>query len=316
MVGTSFCFEWEVNLIEWLQTYIGDFGIKLSSFFSLFGEETLILLVFFTMYWCVNKQAAKIMGTNLLIALVLNPFIKNLVLRRRPYMDNARIQCLKPVESDADLYDIAAQGYSFPSAHSLNSFVLYGSLTTFYKNRAFKIAMVGLIFLVGFSRILVGVHYPTDVLVGWLLGLIILLLVPYIYNKVNNKNIFRLIVFALSCIGIIFCRTDDYFTGLGAMAGFFLAIPFEEKYVPFKETKHPVACILRVAGGLGIYLLMNTLLKLPFSKEFLANGTLPVLLIRAARYMIIIFILFAIYPIAFIKIDNMMHKDSKGTQKK
>jgi hypothetical protein len=112
---------------------------------------------------------------------------------------------------------------------------------------------------------------------------------------------------------VIFCRTEDYFTGLGAMAGFFLAIPFEEKYVPFKETRHPVACILRVAGGLGLYLLINTLLKLPFSKEFLANGTLPALLVRAARYMIIIFILFAIYPISFIKIDNMMHKNKKET---
>lgn len=310
MEGTSFYFDWEVKLIEWLQKYIGDFGVKLSSFFSLFGEETLILLVFFTMYWCVNKQAAKIMGTNLLIALVLNPFVKNLVLRRRPYMDNAGIQCLKPVESDADLYDIAAQGYSFPSAHSLNSCVLYGSLTSTWKNKAFKIAMFGLVFFVGCSRVTVGVHYPTDVLVGWTLGLIILLVVPYIYNKVNNKNIFRIIVFALSCIGIIFCRTDDYFTGLGAMAGFFLAIPFEEKYVPFKETRHPVACILRVVVGLGLYLLLNTLLKLPFSKEFLTNGTLPALLVRTARYMIIIFILFAIYPMSFIKIDKMIHKDT------
>ena len=314
MEGTSFYFEWEVKLIEWLQTYIGNFGVKLSSFFSLFGEETLILLVFFTMYWCVNKQAAKIMGTNLLIALVLNPFIKNLVLRRRPYMDNAGIQCLKPVTSDADIYDISAQGYSFPSAHSLNSCVMYGSLTTVWKNKAFKIAMFGLVFFVGFSRITVGVHYPTDVLVGWTLGLIILLVVPFIYNKVNNKNIFRIIVFAISCIGVIFCRTEDYFTGLGAMAGFFLAIPFEEKYVPFKETRHPVACVLRVAGGLGLYFLINTLLKLPFSKEFLANGTLPALLVRAARYMIIIFILFAIYPIAFIKVDKMMHKEGKKSK--
>ena len=314
MEGTSFYFEWEVKLIEWLQTYIGNFGVKLSSFFSLFGEETLILLVFFTMYWCVNKQAAKIMGTNLLIALVLNPFIKNLVLRRRPYMDNAGIQCLKPVTSDADIYDISAQGYSFPSAHSLNSCVMYGSLTTVWKNKAFKIAMFGLVFFVGFSRITVGVHYPTDVLVGWTLGLIILLVVPFIYNKVNNKNIFRIIVFAISCIGVIFCRTEDYFTGLGAMAGFFLAIPFEEKYVPFKETRHPVACVLRVAGGLGLYFLINTLLKLPFSKEFLANGTLPALLVRAARYMIIIFILFAIYPIVFIKVDKMMHKEGKKSK--
>ncbi|MCR5204902.1 MAG: phosphatase PAP2 family protein [Lachnospiraceae bacterium] len=314
MEGTSFYFEWEVKLIEWLQTYIGNFGVKLSSFFSLFGEETLILLVFFTMYWCVNKQAAKIMGTNLLIALVLNPFIKNLVLRRRPYMDNAGIQCLKPVTSDADIYDISAQGYSFPSAHSLNSCVMYGSLTTVWKNKAFKIAMFGLVFFVGFSRITVGVHYPTDVLVGWTLGLIILLVVPFIYNKVNNKNIFRIIVFAISCIGVIFCRTEDYFTGLGAMAGFFMAIPFEEKYVPFKETRHPVACVLRVAGGLGLYFLINTLLKLPFSKGFLANGTLPALLVRAARYMIIIFILFAIYPIAFIKVDKMMHKEGKKSK--
>ena len=305
MEGSNFYFEWEVHLIEWIQAHINDFGVKIFSFFSLFGEETVILLLFFTLYWCINKEAAKVIGTNLLIALILNPFIKNLVLRRRPYMDNTGIQCLKSVTSGADINDISAQGYSFPSAHSLNSCVMYGSLTTIWKNKIVKICVCLLVFLVGLSRIALGVHYPTDVLIGWILGIVIMICVPIIYNKVKNKNIFRLIVFIISMTGILFCRTEDYFTGLGAMAGFFLAIPFEEKYVPFKETRHPIACILRVAGGLGLYFLINTVLKLPFSKEFLENGTLAALLVRAARYMIIIFILFAIYPMVFIKVDKL-----------
>jgi membrane-associated phospholipid phosphatase len=46
---------------------------------------------------------------------------KNIALRRRPYFDHESIHILRVVEPEADIYDIAAQGYSFPSGHSTNA---------------------------------------------------------------------------------------------------------------------------------------------------------------------------------------------------
>jgi len=57
--------------------------------------------------------------------------------------------------------------------------------------------------------------------------------------------------------------------------------------------------ILRVVGGIAIYFLLNKLLKLPFSSDFLNGGSTGAHLIRTARYAVIAFIEFGIYPMAF-----------------
>lgn len=70
--------------------------------------------------------------------------------------------------------------YSFPSGHSLSSFCFYGILawliTARMKNKAAKIAVwtfaAALVFLIGLSRVYLGVHYPSDVLAGYAAGIV------------------------------------------------------------------------------------------------------------------------------------------------
>lgn len=69
-------------------------------------------------------------------------------------------------------------GFSFPSGHSLIAMVVYGLLGYFalhlFRNEAARLAVrivtVLAVFLIGVSRVYVGVHYPTDVLAGWTAG--------------------------------------------------------------------------------------------------------------------------------------------------
>jgi undecaprenyl-diphosphatase len=73
---------------------------------------------------------------------------------------------------------VYAPGYSFPSGHTLNSTVTYGliafvawrSALPLAARRAVVVALTALIVGVGLSRIALGVHYPSDVLAGWLAG--------------------------------------------------------------------------------------------------------------------------------------------------
>jgi len=75
---------------------------------------------------------------------------------------------------------ILPASYSFPSGHSLASFCFYGALATIITVRIEKLwlktlvwlAAVILILLIGISRIYLGVHYPSDVLAGFAVGLI------------------------------------------------------------------------------------------------------------------------------------------------
>ena len=73
--------------------------------------------------------------------------------------------------------------YSFPSGHAMNSFVLYMTFTYFIfretknKKLTFLIGVLSLflIFMIGISRIYLGVHYPSDVLTGWIGGFFLLI---------------------------------------------------------------------------------------------------------------------------------------------
>jgi undecaprenyl-diphosphatase len=95
-------------------------------------------------------------------ALALDPTIKALVGRLRPVVPT-------PVTM--------ASGYSFPSGHTLDATVFYGVMLLVFlpiiPRRLRKLAtglVIALVVVIGFSRVAIGVHYPSDVIGGWLLG--------------------------------------------------------------------------------------------------------------------------------------------------
>ena len=304
--GNTFYFDWEVALQEWLQGIIGtEIGTKIASFITMFGEELVMIAVLGFLFWCYDKEFGTFVGLNILAGLVVTPMLKNIVFRRRPYFDHSGIKILKPVDASADIYDISAQGYSFPSGHSTNSTILYSSLPMYKKKNKILLVIAFVIpFLVGLSRVMLGAHYATDVLCGWFVGALLMFLLSYLQTHVKNENLLHLII-ALCCLpGMFYCQTTDYFSGYGMMLGYFLAAPFEKRFVNFKETRSVVRSVLRILGGGALYFALNTLLKMPFPKELLESATMPSFIIRTVRYAIIIFVLIGVYPLVFDRIKK------------
>ena len=298
-MGNTFYFGWEVALMEAIQAHLGELGAKIASIVSMFGEETVLVLVLGFVYWCWDKKVGRIIGLNIVMGVTYNPLAKNIALRRRPYMDNPSIQCLRPVDAEASIYDIKAQGYSFPSGHSTNSTISFVSIAYFFKNKVVRTICIIIPILVGISRFCVGVHYPTDVIFGWAMGTGIVFLMPWLLKKFPDKKKLYLVIFVISCVGWFYCKTNDYYTGLGMMLGFFLGDLFEEKYVKFENTRSVVSCIIRVVVGAGLFLGLNTVLKLPFPAAVLEAENALAYLIRTLRYAIAMFVEVGAYPLCF-----------------
>lgn len=111
----------------------------------------------------------------------LNRTIKHIVMRPRPEFD---LQLIHP------------GGFSFTSGHSSSSIMMYGLLAWLIRRYVTdkKIANILTVILtilwiaIGTSRVYLGVHYPTDVLGGWTLGMIVMLVTITIVEKVDRKK--------------------------------------------------------------------------------------------------------------------------------
>ncbi len=98
--------------------------------------------------------------TALLIGfLITNAALKNLIARPRPYTLIEGLSILIPEPAD----------FSFPSGHACSSFAAAVTMLRLSDRRA-GIAAVILAFVISFSRLYIGVHFPTDVLAGILIG--------------------------------------------------------------------------------------------------------------------------------------------------
>lgn len=299
-MGNTFYFNWEPALMVWLQNILGDAGASIATFVTMLGEETVMVAILGFIYWCYDKKFGIYVGTNLMVGLVANPMIKNIFLRYRPYMVHPEVKCLKPVH-EGDLYDPLLQGFSFPSGHTSNSSTMYFSLPVYEKKKWLVAIGILIPFFVGLSRVCLGVHYPTDVMAGWLLGAVVVAVLTFLQKKIQVKWKLYLLITLLTIPGCFYCTSNDYFTCLGMMIGFFAAALFEEKYVQFENTKDWKKSIIRVVGGLAVFLIANVVLKALFgfiNVEEIAN------LLRVIRYGVLVFITMGIYPVLF-KIKNI-----------
>ena len=117
-------------------------------------------------------SAAALLGS----LLINNHLIKNLVQRPRPFVKFTDLQIIIPTPSE----------FSFPSGHTSSSFA---AAAVFYRHLPKKLGIPSVVLagLIGFSRLYVGVHYPTDVIAGVLMGILLSYMAEYLVNFFAKK---------------------------------------------------------------------------------------------------------------------------------
>lgn len=184
-------------------------------FFTLFGEELLVIGIVCVLFWCFDKNMALRMGLSYFIAGLLVQFLKIVFCIPRPWILD---KTFKPVGSAVE----TATGYSFPSGHSQGAASLWGTVSASTKKKRAKIVCITIALLTGLSRMFLGVHTPKDVLVGLLIGFLAALFVCNDKTEEfveKHQSIVSLILGIISLALIGFAAYRITFAGVEAEEG-------------------------------------------------------------------------------------------------
>jgi membrane-associated phospholipid phosphatase len=134
--------------------------------FSFLGTDYFFMFVLPVVYWCMETRAGMRVAFILMFSVAINTALKMTFHGPRPYWYSQAVMQLAEETS-----------FGVPSGHSQNSFTIWGMMAaSLKKGWAWVVALV-VIFIIGFSRMYLGVHFPHDVLTGWLIGALLLFLV-------------------------------------------------------------------------------------------------------------------------------------------
>lgn len=182
------------HLFIFLNTFISNF--LFDYFFKFITDKNNIYLALFIagVIFTVNKklEALRVIGVALIAIglsdLIGGQFLKPFFHRMRPCHPSYFVEGRHLFLEGANFLCGMKRGGSFPSNHAMNAFTLATVLTLFYPKNFFYYYTFAI--LVAYSRIYVGVHYPSDVLFGASLGIVIGMSIYYLfyYIKMVLKN--------------------------------------------------------------------------------------------------------------------------------
>ena len=288
MVDVFLYSVFEENLIILIQTYL----IGLVPFFSQIGVlvwEHLLVIFSFILFWTVDKQLGRIVGMSFIFNGVVTSIIKISVLRKRPYFINSKIKYLQaPKNPSAPIYSVKSQGYSFPSGHTSSGTSVYGSIANYFRNKYITIICMLFIILIGFSRIFLGVHFPSDVLAGVIIGLAIVFFISFLFHRFNS--FWPYLILFVCLIPGIFLGSKGVIVKICWFLGFALGFLFEQKFINFEKPEGVLQAILRIIFGIILYVILINVFDM---KIFDSD------LLKFVSKFLTYFILIAIYPILF-----------------
>jgi len=219
--------EWGIEVIVAIQTIRSP---ALDAFFqgvTFLGNAEFYLLLAPVFIWSVNYRLGARLGILLLLSAYINQALKELFMQPRP------------CEPRPDVCIDQADSYGLPSGHAQNAIVFWGVIAQWIGTAWAWIAAILLMLLIGISRIYLGVHFPTDVFVGWAIGIVILGLYIVLGERVEkwlegrSLAVQILLALALPVLFLAIQPSDVTAQITGAFAGIAVGVALGVRYLDF-----------------------------------------------------------------------------------
>ncbi len=300
--------DWLLSLVPWGSNVIaGIQGLRngpLDVFMqatTYLGNSYLFAAACLLIYWCWHKGlGARLLFLGLL-STYFNDWVKQTLQIPRP--DDPRIAVNSPEDSP-----------SFPSGHAQQTLAAAGYLGFWLRRGWVWVVAVAATLLVAFSRLYLGVHFPQDVLGGWLIGALLLagylfvgerIIMPWLRRLPFGAQIAGAVIIPLA---LLFVSPADH-TGLypgetiaticGALLGTGVGLALEQRYVRFMVDGPLTRRLLRLLVGLALVAVVYFLGKF---LDFEEAADLLAGLARAIRYGLVGLACVAGAPWLFVKL--------------
>lgn len=156
--------EWLTGyaVFHWIATWANPFCDAWFRAATDLGHWSFYYLAIAPLFWVVDRRRAAALFLLVLLSGYVNTLAKLWVDTPRPDPQLVRVLDLRPYQAHSN---------SFPSGHAQSAIVFWGYLAWWVRRRWVTALAVGLIAAISFSRLYLAVHFPIDILGGWLLGL-------------------------------------------------------------------------------------------------------------------------------------------------
>lgn len=155
--------EFQIALIQALQDQGAWLAIPMQ-FFSFLGQPIFYLLVVAVLYWCWDPRLGLRLALLLGVSGGINEALKVALHLPRPYWVNPEVRALGSHPS-----------FGLPSGHAQGAATFWGLVAADARRKWISLFAIALIVLIGVSRIVLGVHFPMDVITGWVVGFVVLI---------------------------------------------------------------------------------------------------------------------------------------------
>ena len=306
------------QIIILLQTLSAFFDLFFR-FITLFGDKLFIVGIILLFFLCIDKKLA----IRLTFLLAFNAFItyamKGFFGLKRPYLINQ-----SEISGIPDMLGQLPDDYTFPSGHSSAAGAFWTFLTTQWRKPGFWIIAIFMIISIAISRCYLGVHWPTDVIIGTFLGIAISLLFVYFLPKLEefieetSSVIILLIAIILPIVGLAISYTltigvgnqvepSDPSPWVGIFIGVTLGYLLEHRYVKlrvkeFRSNKK----VLAYRATLSLIIIFTIYFASKAIFEMFFEGFPLAQIARLCRYAILAFVGIFCIPWLFVFIEQKL----------
>ena len=242
-------YQWGINVIKVIQTIENPPLTTIIVFITTLGAGIAYVAMLFYIFWCVDDRQGIKLSVLMVFSGWINSFLKVLFKQPRPY------------NLDPSVGRAAETSYGIPSGHAQSSLVFFTAFASWLKKPALYVAAILITLVISFTRLYLGVHFPTDIFGGWIVGLVVLVLYWAFAGRIEKvlevaSLRFRLIISAaVSFIMLLLNPQDLVMPGifLGQTMGYALMVekfPFDVRRTGKGEKPGIINLIIRYFLGL------------------------------------------------------------------